>query len=469
MDDLLKKLARRDSGFVYLARKLPRRAPTQVRKLEHRRACDLTPASRRDVPARLARVAGPRQRRIRRRGLRGPRVRAENDAARHGRRAPDRARRARPADLDQGHDPAEAGARHPADARREDPGQGRGGAARRRRGLQAQGRDRDRDGPAQPARCWRWPTGRASNANDVARRAGYADAEPRGRLHLRAGLDVQGRHGRRRAAGRASSRPTRSFNLPPQIQVADRADRRVARPRRRDAHDRADPRAVLQRRRDHDRPARGQGALRQVGPPLRLRPADRRRRCRARSAASSCRCDKYSGSSMGNLPIGQGDLGHADADGRPPTRRSPTAAILRTPQIVNASTAGAPALPRAPRDLARARPPQLRTMLEGVVRAGRHRRRRSRSPATSSPARPARRTRSTRRPASTRSRATSPRSWASRPPPTRSCSSPVMVDEPQGGDLRRHGRGARVPRHHAVRAAVPADPAASAGRVRRRP
>ena len=35
----------------------------------------------------------------------------------------------------------------------------------------------------------------------------------------------------------------------------------------------------------------------------------------------------------------------------------------------------------------------------------------------------------------------------------------VMVDEPHGRDLRRHGRGARVRADRVVRAAVPADPA----------
>ena len=44
--------------------------------------------------------------------------------------------------------------------------------------------------------------------------------------------------------------------------------------------------------------------------------------------------DKYSGSSMGNLPIGQGTSVTPMQMAQPPTRRSPTAGILRTPHVV---------------------------------------------------------------------------------------------------------------------------------------
>ena len=41
------------------------------------------------------------------------------------------------------------------------------------------------------------------------------------RLHLRARLDLQGVHGRRRARGRLV-KPETTFDVPPEIQVADR-------------------------------------------------------------------------------------------------------------------------------------------------------------------------------------------------------------------------------------------------------
>ena len=47
-------------------------------------------------------------------------------------------------------------------------------------------------------------------------------AQPRDRLHLRAGLDLQGLHRRRGARGRNWSTPHSAFTLAPTIQVADR-------------------------------------------------------------------------------------------------------------------------------------------------------------------------------------------------------------------------------------------------------
>ena len=73
-------------------------------------------------------------------------------------------------------------------------------------------------------------------------------------------------------------------------------------------------------------------------------------------------------------------------------------------------------------------------MLEGVL-GPEARRARSRSPATSWPARRAPRARSTRRPANTRKRHTSPRSSASRRRSTRKLLCAVIVDEPQTGSI----------------------------------
>ncbi len=67
--------------------------------------------------------------------------------------------------------------------------------------LPAQGRDRDRHGPAQrrAARRRQLAADRRQRARQVA---GLGAAEPGRRLHLRAGLDLQGLHRRRRARGR---------------------------------------------------------------------------------------------------------------------------------------------------------------------------------------------------------------------------------------------------------------------------
>ena len=91
---------------------------------------------------------------------------------------------------------------------------------------------------------------------------------------------------------------------------------------------------------------------------------------------------QYSGSTMGNLPIGQGIARHADADGRRATPRSPTAASCAPPHIV-ASVGGkktdeaqGPA-----RDLRGDRGLGAQDA-RGRPRPGRHRLRRARSRAT---------------------------------------------------------------------------------------
>ena len=99
------------------------------------------------------------------------------------------------------------------------------------------------------------------------------DAEPEDarqhgdRLHLRARLDLQGVHGRRRARGGRSSRRTTTFDLPPTIQVADRTIEESHDARLRHALGRRHPRPVLERRRGHDRPR----AQRQLGDAVRRR------------------------------------------------------------------------------------------------------------------------------------------------------------------------------------------------------
>ena len=101
--------------------------------------------------------------------------------------------------------------------------------------------------------------------------------------------------------------PDTAFDLPPQIQVADRTIG--------ESHPRGYDRPL-----DHAEilaescnvgtimigQREGKDALRPLGAPLRLRQADRRRPARARSTGIVLHASKYSGSSMGNLPIGQG-------------------------------------------------------------------------------------------------------------------------------------------------------------------
>ena len=165
---------RRDSGFVYLARKVP------VGRAPRRSASSTSPAStsrptsRRDYPRDwlasqllgTVKTDGQRPARAwstaRTRTLHGKRRRAPDRAAT---RSASRSRSAR-------HErPTEPGARHPADARRRDPGQGRGGPraasaqAYRPKGATAIVMD-PRTGEVLAVA--NWPR---VDANDVARRA----------------------------------------------------------------------------------------------------------------------------------------------------------------------------------------------------------------------------------------------------------------------------------------------------------
>ena len=146
-------------------------------------------------------------------------------------------------------------------------------------------------------------------------------------------------------------------------------DRRVAPARLGHADDRADPRLLQQRRRDHDRPARGRRPLLGVGAALRVRQAHRRRSARARSIGLVLPRDKYSGSSMGNLPIGQG------------TSVTPMQMAVAYSAIANGGTLVTPHVvrrvggelvrePRPKRVISSSTSLELRTMLEGVFAPG---------------------------------------------------------------------------------------------------
>ena len=300
------KLARRDTGFVYLARQLPAAQARQVPKLELA-GITLTPGQPRIYPRELARRAAARRGRHRRQRPVGPRVRAQQDACRDRRRAARSSRTRSPADRVRDDEAGEARRRRRADAstprsrtmsRRSSSGVGTD--------LPPEGRHGDRHGPARRARSSRWPTGRASTPTTRAARPPYAAQNRAVGYDLRAGLDVQGLHGRRRARGRRGH-ARHEFNLPPQIQVADRVIGESHAARQGDARHRA---------RSSRSPATS---------------------ARSRSASASTAerfdqwvrrfgfgtptgvdlpgeehglvlpYDKYSGSSMGNLPIGQGE------------------------------------------------------------------------------------------------------------------------------------------------------------------
>ena len=118
-------------------------------------------------------------------------------------------------------------------------------------------------------------------------RAGSA-GEPRGGLRLRTGLDVQGGHRLRRAAAGADH-AEHGFDIPDQIQVADRTIHDDTEHAEETPHHRADPGPVEQRRRDQDRHARGRVELQRLGAPVRLRSSHAASSCPARKGAWCCR------------------------------------------------------------------------------------------------------------------------------------------------------------------------------------
>ena len=214
------------------------------------------------------------------------------------------------------------------------PGPGRAGArrGRRRRGSPRARRRSSwtRDSGAILALA-NWPR---VNANDPGERARLRAPGPRDRRHLRAGLDVQGVHRRGRARGAARSRRTRSST----------SRRRSRSPTARSATPRRAATCTLTTRQIlkqssnvgavHDRPAaRRRRSFDQWVRALRLRQADRRRPPGRGAAASCCRSTQYSGSSMGNLPIGQGiavtPMQMAAAYSRDRQRRHPAPAAHR--------------------------------------------------------------------------------------------------------------------------------------------
>ena len=230
-------------------------------------------AQQAQLPARVARLPGAGHGGHGRRRPVRDRVPARPHPARARRAPAHRARRPGPV-----HVGARRGDRAPGQqarphARRRDPGQGRKRPGEDRQRLPPEGRHRDRHGPAQQRdpRPGQLAAGRRQRP---ARGAAIRPAEPRGGLQLRAGVDVQGLHGRGRAAGR-DGQPEHVLRPAADDQALRPGDRRGPRARPRPADDARDPGPVQQRRLDQDRPADGQEALRPLGPAVRLRPPDR--------------------------------------------------------------------------------------------------------------------------------------------------------------------------------------------------
>ena len=171
--------------------------------------------------------------------------------------------------------------------------------------LQPQGRDGDRDGPQQRRHPARWPTGRAwTPTRSARRRRGRAStarsASPTSRARPSSRSPSPGR------SRKASCGPThrlRGRSADPGRRPHDHRGARHGR-------DAVACRDILARSSNVGAVKiglrLGDTALRLVGAPLRLRRGSPSCRCRA-SRRGSCRAAKdYSGSSIGNLPIGQG-------------------------------------------------------------------------------------------------------------------------------------------------------------------
>ena len=94
--------------------------------------------------------------------------------------------------------------------------------------------------------------------------------------------------------------------------------------------------------------------------------------CPARKWARSLPLSEYSGSSMGNLPIGQGGARDADADGDAPTRRSPTAGSCARRTSCSAVNGHPAARAGGHRVISATTAAELRTDARGRARAGGH-------------------------------------------------------------------------------------------------
>ena len=191
------------------ARRRRARARARLRRHRHEGRRDRR-AFRRVGPAR---VDGRRLHRHRRERSGRPRVLARHAAARHARQSADRSRSVRPRDPVRQHARRRTRGRrqdHRHDARPVPAVRERTAAARGGEEVERAQRHGDRDGPVdrRTARGRERPRLRARALRRVpARRV----ARPRDQRRVRAGLDVQADHRRRRRSRAASSRPRRAF------------------------------------------------------------------------------------------------------------------------------------------------------------------------------------------------------------------------------------------------------------------
>ena len=349
-----------------------------------------------------------------------------------------------------------------ADARRQPPG------ARPSEVLAGIGRDlpartarRRSSWTRGPPRSWRWRTGPASTPPTRRAEARTSSRNMATGLHLRAGLDLQGVHGRRRARGGPGHAATRCSTCRPTIQVADRTIEESHAARLREPLGRRHPRPVLERRRGRrsgssSAPTTFDHWIRA----LRLRRADRgpvpgrgagdrdpgRRTTRARRWAT-CRSARASRSPRCRWP--------------PPTRRSPTAASCARPRLVLAEDGE-----KVARRPGRAGD-QPRQRREAAARCSRASSRRAAPPRRSSvPGYTlAGKTGTAQKVVDgTYSETEFVASFVGFAP----AAGPAAAGrgrrrQPEGRHLRRHGRRAGVRRDRQVRAALPGHPAAVTG------
>ena len=238
------------------------------------------------LSAGLPGVAAARHGRHREHRPRRPRVLPAGHAGRRRRPPPGRQGRARRAGQPDRDRPRHRGRGHPAHARRGDPGARGGGARRGRAGLPAGRRHGGGHGPAH-RRDPRAGQLAARGRERPRRRARLRPPEPRDPVQLRARLDLQGVHGRRRARGGPDPARARVLDVPPELQVADRTIGEAHDGRQRPADRGADPGPLVERRHRDDRPEARRHPLRPLGPPLRLRASRPASTCPASSAASS--------------------------------------------------------------------------------------------------------------------------------------------------------------------------------------
>ena len=322
-DELLKQ-ARAQGHRLRLPRPQAARRPGPGRRRRSARRHRPDADARAQLPARLARLAGARRRRHRRQGPVGPRVRATTArcTAPTASAASSRTRSAPPIDV-QDVKPAVPGATRRADARRHDPGQGRGGARAGRRDVPAQGRHRDRHGPAQR---------RGARAGQLAARRRQRPRRPPAYAQQNRAVGYTYEPGSTfkafTVAGALEDGRSRRHDVRPAADDPGRRPHDRRGPRARPGH--ADHRARSSpspRTSARSRSAMkvGADALRPLGAALRLRQAHRRRTCPARSAASSCRARSTRAPRWATCRSARASRSRR-CRSPPPTRRSPTAA-----------------------------------------------------------------------------------------------------------------------------------------------